>query len=111
MTIGDLTEDLTITAELAHLDLDAAELRRAESAFEQMLAFFAEMRHADDDAAAFGAPIDGLQRDARESGPGLLRVDDAAGAAAYNPAFSLNEPFMQNAGERDGPFMVIPNVL
>jgi hypothetical protein len=76
-----------------------------------MLEFFAEMRHADEDTAAFGAPLAGLSRDVRESGPALFRADDEAGAAAYNPAFSLNEPFMQNAGERDGPFMVIPNVL
>jgi hypothetical protein len=76
-----------------------------------MLEFFAEMRYADEDTAAFGAPVAGLSRDVLESGSALFRTDDEAGASAYNPAFSLNEPFMQNAGERDGPFMVIPNVL
>jgi aspartyl-tRNA(Asn)/glutamyl-tRNA(Gln) amidotransferase subunit C len=104
-------EDLVTTASLARLHLDKAELEQAFPAFEQMLAFFADMQNADDDTAAFGASIAGLSRDARESVPALFRGDDPAGADRYNPAFSLNERFLENTGERDGPFMVVPNVL
>ena len=104
-------DDLVTTASLARLRLDKAELEQAFPAFEEMLAFFADMQDADDDAAAFGMPIAGLSRDAREGSPALFRGDDPAGAARYNPALSLNEAFLENSGERDGPFMVVPNVL
>ncbi|MDR1469307.1 MAG: aspartyl/glutamyl-tRNA amidotransferase subunit C [Spirochaetaceae bacterium] len=104
-------EDLETTASLARLRLDKAELEQAFPAFEQMLSFFADMQDADDDAAAFGAPIAGLSRDAREGESALFRGDDPAGVERYNAAFSLNEAFLENTGERDGPFMVVPNVL
>jgi aspartyl-tRNA(Asn)/glutamyl-tRNA(Gln) amidotransferase subunit C len=104
-------EDMETTASLARLRLDKAELEQAFPAFEQMLSFFADMQDADDDTAAFGVPIAGLARDAREGSPELFRGDDPAGADQYNPAFSLNEAFLENTGERDGPFMVIPTVL
>jgi aspartyl-tRNA(Asn)/glutamyl-tRNA(Gln) amidotransferase subunit C len=105
-------DDLVTTANLARLRLDKAELEAAFPAFEQMVSFFADMQNADNDAAAFGSEsIAGLARDARECAPGLFRKDDEAEVAAYNPAFSLNEAFLENSGERDGPFMVVPNVL
>jgi aspartyl-tRNA(Asn)/glutamyl-tRNA(Gln) amidotransferase subunit C len=104
-------DDLITTASLARLRLDKAELEKAFPAFEQMVSFFADMQDADEDTAAFGSPIEGLSRDARECDPALFRKDDAAGADVYNPGFSLNEAFLENTGERDGPFMVVPNVL
>jgi aspartyl-tRNA(Asn)/glutamyl-tRNA(Gln) amidotransferase subunit C len=108
---GMTIEDLVTTASLARLRLDKAELEQAFPAFEQMLSFFADMQDADNDTAAFGSPITGLARDAREGVPLLFRGDDPAGVDRYNPAFSLNEAFLGSSGERDGPFMVVPNVL
>jgi aspartyl-tRNA(Asn)/glutamyl-tRNA(Gln) amidotransferase subunit C len=104
-------DDLVTTAGLARLRLDKEELEKAFPAFEQMVSFFADMQNADNDAAAFGASIAGLSRDARESGTAQFRGDDIAGVADYNPGLSLNEAFLENTGERDGPFMVVPNVL
>ncbi|MDR1229887.1 MAG: aspartyl/glutamyl-tRNA amidotransferase subunit C [Spirochaetaceae bacterium] len=105
-------DDLVTTAGLARLRPDKAELLKAFPAFEEMVSFFADMQNADNDAAAFGSSsIAGLSRDARESCPAQFRGDDAAGVDVYNPAFSLNESFLENTGERDGPFMVVPNVL
>jgi aspartyl-tRNA(Asn)/glutamyl-tRNA(Gln) amidotransferase subunit C len=104
-------DDLVTTANLARLNLSEAELERAFPAFEQMLSFFAEMQEADNDDAAFGSSIEGLARDARECGAALFRTDDVAGSAVYNPDFALNEAFLENTGERDGLFMVVPNVL
>jgi Asp-tRNA(Asn)/Glu-tRNA(Gln) amidotransferase C subunit len=104
-------DDLVTTAGLARLRLDKAELEKALPAFEQMVSFFSDMQNADDDTAAFGASIADLSRDARESGTAQFRGDDIAGVTGYNPGFSLNEAFLENTGERDGPFMVVPNVL
>jgi aspartyl-tRNA(Asn)/glutamyl-tRNA(Gln) amidotransferase subunit C len=109
-------DDLVMTAGLARLRLDKAELEKAFPAFEEMVSFFADMQNADNDAAAFGLPsssssIADLSRDVREYGAAQFRGDDAGGVDAYNPAFSLNEAFLENSGERDGPFMVVPNVL
>jgi aspartyl-tRNA(Asn)/glutamyl-tRNA(Gln) amidotransferase subunit C len=105
-------DDLVTTAGLARLRPDKAELERAFPAFEEMVSFFADMQNADNDAAAFGSlSIADLTRDARENGAAQFRGDDTDGGAVYNPAFSLNEAFLENTGERDGPFMVVPNVL
>jgi aspartyl-tRNA(Asn)/glutamyl-tRNA(Gln) amidotransferase subunit C len=104
-------DDLVTTAGLARLNLDRAALEKAYPAFEEMLLFFADMQDADTDTAAFGLPIEGLSRDAREGDSSLFRPDDEAGGGAYNPNLSLNGAFLENAGERDGPFVVVPNVL
>ena len=50
-------EDLRETAALAHLNLDDEALDAAFPAFEQMLGFFAAMQSADEDTAAFAAPV------------------------------------------------------
>jgi aspartyl-tRNA(Asn)/glutamyl-tRNA(Gln) amidotransferase subunit C len=115
MTLAMTLDDLVTTAGLARLRPDKAELQKAFPAFEEMVSFFADMQNADNDAAAFASSsslsIEGLSRDARESCPAQFRGDDAEGVDVYNPAFSLNEAFLENSGERDGPFMVVPNVL
>jgi aspartyl-tRNA(Asn)/glutamyl-tRNA(Gln) amidotransferase subunit C len=98
-------EDLQVTAQLAHLNMDEKELATAFPAFEQMLGFFAAMQAADKDTAAFpGAAADSSDR---------LRSADHFRSDTSPTAVSngLNENLLQNAGDRDGRFIVIPNVL
>jgi aspartyl-tRNA(Asn)/glutamyl-tRNA(Gln) amidotransferase subunit C len=104
-------DDLATTATLQRLNINKSELEKAYPAFEQMLEFFADMQNADTDTAAFGASIADLAREARECEPEQFRKDDPATVEAYNPSFSLNEAFLKNSGERDGAFIVVPNVL
>ena len=107
-------EDLQVTAQLAHLDLDEAELADAFPAFEQMLGFFAAMQAADEDRAAFPAPI--LHGSAATVESGFFRLDNTnpnnPNGNQSNPASNgINENLLNNAGERDGRFIVVPNVL
>jgi aspartyl-tRNA(Asn)/glutamyl-tRNA(Gln) amidotransferase subunit C len=113
-------EDLKETARLAHLNLDEGELAASFPAFEQMLGFFAAMQAADKDTAAFPAP--GFQRadaagaNARTAPPGHFRPDTHDHNNAYTTASNgLNQPgapnLIDNAGERDGRFILVPNVL
>jgi aspartyl-tRNA(Asn)/glutamyl-tRNA(Gln) amidotransferase subunit C len=104
MTIEDLKE----TAELAHLNLSEAELEAAFPAFRQMLGYFAAMQAADEDEGLFPA------------GTGALPPGQNAGAHLVSSAhFRADVPssrrdgerLVSNAGERDGPFLVVPNVL
>jgi aspartyl-tRNA(Asn)/glutamyl-tRNA(Gln) amidotransferase subunit C len=113
-------KELEETAQLAHLNVSKDELAAALPAFEQMIGFFAAMQDAD--SAAFGSAA-GVQQlsagqaaGARLVGADHFRNDDETGAgnAAYNGAGSAadrNEQMLNNAGERDGRFIVIPNVL
>jgi aspartyl-tRNA(Asn)/glutamyl-tRNA(Gln) amidotransferase subunit C len=131
MTIDDLRE----TAALARLNMDDAELSAAFPAFEEMLGFFAIMQAADRDEAAFGVPLMTSPSGPPPSGPGAAGSLPAAGsfrgtsvedtgitrtvasggfrpdAAGAVPPDDLNEKILNNAGERDGRFLVIPNVL
>jgi aspartyl-tRNA(Asn)/glutamyl-tRNA(Gln) amidotransferase subunit C len=103
--------DLQVTAELARLNMDQRELQGAYGAFEEMLAFFAAMDSAGKDTAAFSAAIerrtDGEPVSARRVDAAYFRPD------APNPGHTGPDPedLLGSAGERDGPFIVIPNVL
>jgi aspartyl-tRNA(Asn)/glutamyl-tRNA(Gln) amidotransferase subunit C len=108
-------EDLQETAALAHLNLNAAELAGAFPAFEQMLGFFAAMQAADKDREAFPEPISDLSAVSRtvcadHFRPDVPLSDDATGAASAGPS-SLDREILNNAGEQDGRFIVVPNVL
>jgi aspartyl-tRNA(Asn)/glutamyl-tRNA(Gln) amidotransferase subunit C len=125
MTIEDLRE----TAALARLNMDDAELAAAFPAFEQMLGFFAIMQAADRDGAAFGAPrgeAAGPSGDGAAPRAGSFRgtsaedtgITRAVGSGGYRPDAAgavppddLGEKILGSAGERDGRFVVIPNVL
>ncbi|MDR1909760.1 MAG: aspartyl/glutamyl-tRNA amidotransferase subunit C [Spirochaetaceae bacterium] len=96
-------EDLKETAALAHLNLDEAELEAAFPAFEQMLGFFAAMQTADEAAFSVRAGEDGGS--AAESG--FFRADNPPPAAGS----ARRDDLLGNAGERDGRFIVVPNVL
>jgi aspartyl-tRNA(Asn)/glutamyl-tRNA(Gln) amidotransferase subunit C len=119
MTIDDLRE----TAELAHLNLGDEELAAAFSSFEQMLGYFAAMQAADGDKDLF--PHDdasstpaGQNAGARIVFSGYFRTDDPGFSGTADNS-SNNNPngetsasdLLNNAGERDGRFLVIPNVL
>jgi aspartyl-tRNA(Asn)/glutamyl-tRNA(Gln) amidotransferase subunit C len=98
-------EDLKETAALAHLNLGEAELEAAFPAFEQMLGFFAAMQAADGDEAAFPVPVGGSAGLSRPVDSGFFRSDvDSSGVAGASG-------LLDNAGERDGSFVVVPNVL
>jgi aspartyl-tRNA(Asn)/glutamyl-tRNA(Gln) amidotransferase subunit C len=117
-------EDLQETARLAHLNMDEEELAGAFPAFEQALGFFALMQAADGDTALFPAGKD-LSGSSRTVSSAHFRPD----ASNYNPNNShntastgLNDPehepprglcraLLDNAGDRDGRFIVVPNVL
>jgi aspartyl-tRNA(Asn)/glutamyl-tRNA(Gln) amidotransferase subunit C len=116
-------EDLQATAQLAHLNMGEEELAAAFPAFEQMLGFFAAMQAADHDAGAFPAGFAGAAAQGGSSGS----VRDAAffrpDGPNHNPNNSQNtgpigsndealvSSLLQNAGDRDGRFIVVPNVL
>jgi aspartyl-tRNA(Asn)/glutamyl-tRNA(Gln) amidotransferase subunit C len=100
MTIEDLKE----TAALAHLNMDEGELAAAFPAFEQMLGYFAAMQAADREGGSEKNKA-GVER-AVDSGH--FRGDAAGPSAAHNPPA---EYLLDRAGERDGRFVVVPNVL
>ncbi|MCL1815193.1 MAG: aspartyl/glutamyl-tRNA amidotransferase subunit C [Treponema sp.] len=100
-------QELETTAQLAHLNLSPDELAAALPAFEQMIGFFAAMR--DYDSQTQGS-------DNKSSPPESALLAGAEhfrteSDAASNADCSLNERILNNAGERDGRFIVIPNVL
>lgn len=101
------------TARLAHLRADRHELAAALPAFEQMLGFFAAMAGADNDPA-FAAGADGAAA-GQAAGALLAGADHFRGDAVCGlnngPGADLGEAMLNNAGERDGRFIVIPSVL
>jgi aspartyl-tRNA(Asn)/glutamyl-tRNA(Gln) amidotransferase subunit C len=121
-------EDLKETAALAHLNLGDEELAAAFPAFEQMLAFFAAMQAADNDESLFpqgggakNAFAPGQNAGARMVEAGFFRADDPAarhagsvdkiGQIGQIDQTGLSEKLLNNSGDRDGRFVVIPNVL
>jgi aspartyl-tRNA(Asn)/glutamyl-tRNA(Gln) amidotransferase subunit C len=100
-------EDLRETAALARLTLDEKALEAAFPAFEQMLGFFAVMQSSG--AAAFAQAADPVHT----GGVARFRpgAPERGAAVASEESASLNETMLKSAGERDGPFIVVPNVL
>jgi aspartyl-tRNA(Asn)/glutamyl-tRNA(Gln) amidotransferase subunit C len=116
-------EDLRRTAALAHLNLPEAELEAAFPAFRQMLAYFAVMQpssgsqttsvpqpSSDGDAgldfAAFSSAEPALAKRFRQDAGQSGAKAESGGASAEEKAAMLD-----SAGERDGRFIVVPNVL
>jgi aspartyl-tRNA(Asn)/glutamyl-tRNA(Gln) amidotransferase subunit C len=120
------------TVRLAHLNMDDEELAASFPAFEQMLGFFAAMQAADEDRAAFpggslagdAAPVSGLSGSSRTVSSQHFRPDlsgDNPNNQANNPPGGVKDGaavreglisnMLNNAGERDGRFVVVPNVL
>jgi aspartyl-tRNA(Asn)/glutamyl-tRNA(Gln) amidotransferase subunit C len=111
-SIGLSIEDLRITASLAHLNVDGAELEAALPAFREMLSYFAAMQAADGDSKAF----DGGLSELSFAGETAVTpcVDSAcfrADGPALPPDSALSGAMLDNSGERDNRFIVVPNVL
>jgi aspartyl-tRNA(Asn)/glutamyl-tRNA(Gln) amidotransferase subunit C len=111
-------EDLQVTAQLAHLSMDEKELAAAFPAFEQMLGFFAAMEAADKDLAALTSTLTAVDGGAAPSSsalPQMTGTTRTVGADHFrpdNPSGGLvSETLINNAGDRDGQFIVVPNVL
>ncbi|MDR3247936.1 MAG: aspartyl/glutamyl-tRNA amidotransferase subunit C [Treponema sp.] len=120
-------EDLRQTAALAHLNLDEKELSGAFSAFEQMLGYFAAMQAADGDKTVFpvggtagassaASPAAGLSAVARTLPSTYFRPDSPHPQQNTRlPGVTGDEEviarMLDSAGERDGRFVVVPNVL
>jgi aspartyl-tRNA(Asn)/glutamyl-tRNA(Gln) amidotransferase subunit C len=117
-------EELRETAALAHLNLNEDELSRAFPAFEEMLGFFAAMQAADRDLSPASGPAAGISAVARTLPSGRFRGDGELssalaasnggmrdGGAAKAVVEAAVEQMLDSAGERDGRFIVVPNVL
>ena len=109
-------QELEETAGLAHLNVSRDELEAALPAFEQMIGFFAAMQEADNDTAFIRQDTASLERSypsagARLVGAGQFRFEDNDALAVPGTGTDLNEKLLNNPGERDGRFFVIPNVL
>jgi aspartyl-tRNA(Asn)/glutamyl-tRNA(Gln) amidotransferase subunit C len=107
-------QDLKETAALAHLNMDEEELAAAFPAFERMLGYFAAMQGADQEEAGFSASFhtEGMAASARIVGSGYFRAD-SQNPISSNSQSSRNPPeeMLEKAGDRDGRFIVVPNVL
>ena len=103
-------EDLRETAALAHLNPGEDELAGALSAFEEMLGYFALMQAADSETGESPSGISALAR--------TVSSDHFRGDRDPVPASRSSAPgedrtgeMLNSAGERDGRFVVVPNVL
>ena len=101
--------DLRETAELARLNMSKEDLEKISPAFEQMLSFFAVMQAAETDKAlpVVSGQVDGMAASAQLVAAGNLRPDAEQSVVEKD----LFENLLSQAPERDGRFMVIPNVL
>lgn len=118
-----MLDDLKVTARLAHLGLREDELGAALPAFEQMLDYFAVMQTADGSSSA---PVDGTAGIEAVHSDLVLSVhqcnnnnllNNNNNNNAVNTAINHNENprannnLLNQAGERNGNFIVVPNVL
>jgi Asp-tRNA(Asn)/Glu-tRNA(Gln) amidotransferase C subunit len=105
----DLT-DLHEVADLARLPLSEHELQSISPVFNQMLSFFATMQAADGDASMpdVNGQADFTGALAQPVSPGHIRPDAANGQGCGQGDI---ESMLSQAPERDGNFIVIPNVL
>jgi aspartyl-tRNA(Asn)/glutamyl-tRNA(Gln) amidotransferase subunit C len=107
-------QELEETAALARLNLSREELAGALPAFEQLLGFFAVMQEADGDQSLSaghipdGTALSGQAALSRLAPPDHFRPDTALNVPPDTPP---GEELLEAAGERDGRFIVIPNVL
>ena len=108
-----LKDDLQATADLAHLDLGAEELAAALPAFEQMLGYFAAMKAADEDASVSGDSVAPRAHHQHTVEINHFRSDLNNNNPNTNPRASGPSPdeLLDGAGESDGRFIVVPNVL
>jgi aspartyl-tRNA(Asn)/glutamyl-tRNA(Gln) amidotransferase subunit C len=99
-------EELRVTARLAHIEMDEASLVASFPAFAQMLDFFQAMQAADSDAAV----SDFLTRAGESSGASAVSSDFRGDMSEASDTVE-SELIISKAGESDGRFVLIPNVL
>ena len=99
--------DLKETAELARLNLADDTLKTIFPEFAEMASFFAVMQDADADETLPPATgiTGGMAASSKPAGADYLRLDTADGEE------DGSESLLSQAPERDGRFVVIPNVL
>jgi len=99
-----IKEDFLVTAHLAHLDLSEEAVRASLPEFERMLGYFAAMREADTDEAAFGGALPNI--------PSTRLVSEADGMRQDNANSSPHaDALLKGASELEGRYLVVPNVL
>ncbi|MDR2841684.1 MAG: aspartyl/glutamyl-tRNA amidotransferase subunit C [Spirochaetaceae bacterium] len=104
-------EELKTTAVLAHLNMSQKELEEAFPAFTQMLSYFAAMQNADGDTKAFKDPIEGLSSAGEPEQSSHFRGDSVSENGKSLLETGLNTVLIENSEEKDGRFIVVPNVL
>jgi hypothetical protein len=117
-------EDLKVTARLAHLGLSEEDLGAALPAFEQMLDYFAVMQTADGSRAdsSGSADIKAVHSDLVLSihqfnnanfpaNSTNLDTNSLNNSGNHNENQAFNNNLLNQAGERNGNFIVVPNVL
>jgi len=92
------TEDLKETAEIAHLNLDENELNKILPLFNEMLGFLDTMKAAGE--------LNDVSNNRTVDSKFYLSVKQANTNSA-----ALTEELLEKSGERDGRFIVVPNVL
>jgi len=110
-------KELEITAQLAHLTLDKDQLNAIFPQFEQTIGFFDSMEKAETDPSFIKMMQQNTKPPDRGKSPPpptalfvdaqALR-DDTVDTAEKS---ALVEELLNNAGDRDGNFFKIPNVL
>jgi len=113
MTIEDLKE----TAEMAHLNPDGKDLSGIFPSFAEMIAFFDTMQTADEDRVAFPDGLTSVSS-AMAGASGNYRTvnsrfyrSDVNTKSGFNSSPGSADKLLDNAAERDGRFLVVPNVL
>ena len=114
---------------MAHLNLGEKELVRLFPAFEEMLSLLDSMQGDDgifltadsaspggesqSAASAAGSALRGAYGNNRTADSGFFESGNngPVNNSNNNPSNNQNEVMLNNAGERDGRFLVVPNVL
>ena len=100
-------EDLRVTAELARITLDDAEVDTALAAFRTMVSYFAAMQEAAAEGLIEGTDFGGNEA-SFTAGPEHFRADQPP---AEQPPSAHGQKLVEHAGESDSNFVVVPNVL
>jgi Asp-tRNA(Asn)/Glu-tRNA(Gln) amidotransferase C subunit len=114
-------DDLKVTARLAHLGLSEEDLGSALPAFEQMLDYFAVMQTVDGSMAGTTgtADIEAVHSDLvlsvhqfnNNSLTHSANFNSPNNPGNHNDNPIANHNLLNQAGERNGNFIVVPNVL
>ena len=91
-----LKEELLVTASLARLELDETEAEKLNQAITQMIEYFSLMEKLDVDNLPPTTHISAKENRTRED---------------VTAEISIADKLIENAPEKDGRFIVVPNIL